>query len=271
MMLGAFQIFNVWPTYGEATAQIEWKLADETPDGDIYFYRSRDGVKGSWELLNETPASGREGLFIDPNLPQDNPLDFYYYRGMVDVGGTFHKGVAVGALDRLGFKEYNLLRAAIRREYLHMRRGSGVPAWHCIPRSFGTPAAGTDPDTGVKLADGCAGPDMGFGEKYAGGFNPPVATRVWILQMQPRNRVQRPDATGSDAQEDVVLRLMAFPRPAEGHMIVLPESDRRYVIAEPIDRFFFRGIAPMFWECRGQLLDRRDPRHRLPIPGRICD
>jgi hypothetical protein len=49
-------------------------------------------------------------------------------------------------------------------------------------------------------------------------------------------------------------------------MLVFADTDRRYVINEPVKPFRTRGGIPLFWEASALLLPKSDPRCRLTVP-----
>lgn len=271
-----FKTFVVQPAYGFYRAAVNWELSP-TVTGNVYFYRSESGLAGSWTLLNpNAPATGSSGQFLDNAMPGDN-MNFIHYRGLVDDGGPpegWLKGPDVTALDSLSRREYMLTREIMRREYQAMSGpyGNGLRALHYVPKTTGAAAPHTDPETGQVLGPDC--PDAalkGYGTLWAGGFHPPVQTWVRLVTMTPQGRPDREDATGAYSKSDVHLRLLAYPKPDKGHVIVLPASDRRYVIGASVLPFFLRGAVPVFWEADASLLNNDDIRYLLPLPELLAD
>ena len=264
-----FNHFKVYPVLGEGTSNIEWE-ATEGAAGEVHLYRSELGTPGSWTRINQT-AQPLSGVFWDRTVPKDDAFAHHYYRGLIAPSAdptTWLRGESVSALDGLTRREHLMLKAILRREWRDMVRGNGLEAWHCIPLDRGEPAAGVDPETGIRLKAPCPGdPAFGFGQDKAGGFGPPLLTRVRFLQIGGMGEVAREGEQGYDQEKQVMLRLMAFPRPRAGHMICLGASDRRYVLDDPIQPFWFKADHAVTWECPAKLLDRRDPRYLLPMPG----
>jgi hypothetical protein len=245
--------------------------------GDVFFYRSETGA-GGWTLLNPTsPAVGTSGTFLDLTAVNIDPFTIPRYRGLVDNGGapeTWLKGPIVSALDRITRKEYFLARAIIRREYRSFSgpKGNGIRAFHLVPKDSGTAIATHDSQTGQTLGPSCADdPDSGFGMPWQGGFHPPLQTWVHLFQVPAVRIEDRQDMTGENRSAIAHLRLLAFPKPEVGHLIVLPESDRRYVVNASIESFTLRGSIPLFWEVEGMLLERTDARSRLRMPALAAD
>lgn len=263
--------FRVTPCFGRNEAAITWEI-DPALSGSVLLYRSPSGVKGSWELINGDMPGGASGQFVDFGQPNDDMFVIWRYRGLLDTGGPEEEwvpGPIVSPLDRLTRSEYFMTREIIRREYRHMsaERGNGIRAFHLIPKNSGDPVPHYDGQTGqINGIDCKEDPESGYGQPWRDGFYPPIQTWVKINEMEPWVLESRLDLTGDNRKANVGLRLLAFPKPDVGHMIVLPDSDRRYVIADPINPFYLRGSVPLFWEAKGMLLERTDPRARIRMP-----
>jgi hypothetical protein len=95
----------------------------------------------------------------------------------------------------------------------------------------------------------------------------PVKTWTKLINMHDRLRQDREMSMGLEEVNKVALRLLAHPVPEVGHMFVFPDSDRRYVVENPIKPYFLRGAVPLFWEVSASLLPRNDPRQRYLVPA----
>jgi hypothetical protein len=272
--LNPFLTFEILPAYGRIEAVIRWQLAAGLT-GDVYFYRSESGLPGTWTLLNpDAPFSTVSGEFMD-TTPVVQEFVFVYYRGVFDPGGapdTWLKGPAIRASDQYERSEYMLAREVLRREYDFMRVHEGLQCFHLVPKEKGTPATATDPETGQVLGQGCPEEDdQGFNTPWAGGYYPPVQTWSMIMSMGPKDHKPREDAMGQDPEADIMLRLLAFPKPGLEHIIVFPKSDRRYLIAEPITPYYLRGNLPLVWEVPAKRMSSTDMRHKLVMPELLPD
>lgn len=269
-MTNPFKTFRVLPFYGASHTVVEWELADDA-EGAVYLYYSEAGVPGSWTILNPNlPETGRSGQYL-VTLPFQDPFRFIYFRGLVDAGGppeTWLKGPAVTALDTLPRSEYFVVREIMRREYHSMKfAGNGLRAFHLIPREKGAAASNTDAETRQRLGPDCPASGLdGYGHLYAGGFYPPVQTWVRLTDAWQEDHKPRQDATGEDIESDHQFRLLAFPRPDEHHVIALIGTDQRFVLSQPMQPFYFRGMVPICWHVSVKLLERDDPRCRIPLP-----
>jgi len=272
--MNPFTTFNIYPAYGLYSNVISW-AAPEGSQGDVYFYRSESGVPGSWTLLNpDGPQTGASGEYMD-STPAPRLFAPVFYRGLVDQGGepdTWLKGPAVTALDSTPRREYLLAREILRREYRFMRFHEGLPAFHYVTREKGEAAANVDLETRQVLGPSCPGSaEAGFTTLWKGGFYEPVQTVAMIMSLGDEDTKIRPNADGTDPEADVMLRLLAFPKPALNHMIIFPKSDRRYVVVDPIKPYLLRGSIPLVWEVRAQRLDRDDERHTIEVPELMPD
>lgn len=267
--MNPFQVFTVSPLYGLYQAAITWAIPSWNA-GNVYFYRSISGVPGSWEILNpDTPQTGLSGVFMD-NTPMTDMLLPVHYRGLIDQGTApagWLQGPAVTALDQMTRREYCITRETLRREYTMMRVRNGLPCWHFVLKDGGPTATNVDPDTKQILGHACAGePQTGYHQVFAGGFQPPVQTWAMMTALDPEDHKVRADATGDDPEANAKFRLLAFPKPGRGHLLVFPGNDRRYVVRDPILPYKLRGNSPLIWECEGLLLNRDDLRYTIPLP-----
>jgi hypothetical protein len=267
-----FSVFKVLPYYGNRLAVIQWQLKPGLT-GNVYIYKSDTGV-GPWEILNPDDPGSPTGELMDTEVDHDQLHVIYRYRGLLDQGGppeTWIKGPMVSALDHLTRKEYFLTREIMRKEYRNFSgpKGDGLPCFHCVPLTEGIPAANYDPETGQIVGPPPPGQDPsedGYGTPWQGGFHCPVQTWAKMTNMNDRLRQDREMSMGIEEIDKVSMRLLAYPVPDVGHMIVFPRSDRRYVIENPIKQFFLRGAVPLYWEISAALLPRNDPRQRFPVP-----
>jgi hypothetical protein len=273
-LMSPFSLFTISPAYGVYETAISWTLAPRV-SGRVYIYRSESGTPGSWTLLN--PDNGLEGTagdYLDstPALKMFVPI---YYRGVVDPGGppeSWLIGPIVTALESTTRREYLITREIMRREYRMMASRNGMQMFHYVPKAAGTQATDADLETRQILGPACPGDSgSGFTSLYAGGFHEPVQSWAMIMQMDDDDHKIRPDATGEDPSSSVMLRLLPFPKPEHGHMIVFPKADIRYVIVDPIKRYQLRGSTPLLWEASAMLLDRDDERYRIRPPELLRD
>jgi hypothetical protein len=166
-------------------------------------------------------------------------------------------------------REYGVLRAIIHQEFTQMRVANGFPIWHCIPREFGTPSADLDSDTGkLSGAESCVVTDpllRSYGMLFQGGFYRPILTWMRISAHNEGLKDDPEDFSPEDMVKNSV-RLMAFPRPSRGHMLVDPTTDMRYLISEEIKPYRLRGVIAIAYEATIEHLNQTDERYQFPLP-----
>lgn len=271
-----FQLFEVIPAYGVFQASVNIRMKPGKA-GDVYIYRSTNHG-GDWELLNpDAPlvlADGGSVVFADTNLIvgfHDTP----YYRGVLDATGgppsTWEAGPAVAPFSYLTPRQAKLATACIKKETraISGSKTDGMPAFHIIPRNGGVAIPTYDSETDQVLGPSCPNSDTnGFGNKYVGGYYPPFQTWVKMLAASPISTPGTPEATRENQEADIQLMLLSFPIPEVGHLIVLPQSDRRYAIKNPIKPHYFPGTTiPISWVVTCALLIPGDERYRLEVPA----
>ncbi len=139
--------------------------------------------------------------------------------------------------------------------------------FHCIPRTYGKISDNVDEDTGVDYGIECPESTLAFGEKFEGGFWDPLLTWVRMLSITRENSQDRKDNLGTEDYGAADVRLFGFPRPSRGHMFVDPQTDNRWVVdSGSVKVFMLRGVTPVAYEAKLTLLQRNDPRYKLPMP-----
>jgi hypothetical protein len=192
----------------------------------------------------------------------------YYRLLLTNVDGdNFSEPVSI--LGDLSPREYGMVRAIMYREFVEMRATNGYPVWHCIPKTSGASAANFDPDTGETVGLECPGTPAltsSYGLPFLGGFDPPVLTWIRALAID-RGTLKDNDSDMSPVETDTTtVRMLAFPRPSRGHMIVDPSNNRRYLICDEIKPFLLRGVMPIAYEASMEFLSQADPRYRFSVP-----
>ena len=106
-----------------------------------------------------------------------------------------------------------------------------------------------------------------YGQRFIGGYNPPTETWLSISSAQPTSFSERPDGMSNEDTSISMARMLVFPLPKAGDLIIHPPTDNRYGIGDQIKVFRFKGIIPVACEVQLQLLSRNDPRYRVPVPA----
>lgn len=267
--MNPFRNIRIFPKHGSTFARITWEMDPSFAAGNVYLAFSIDGVKGSWVQVEGAVAASSVGQIDDPGLTMTAGHQIGYYRLLLrNVAGDF-KSNGVPIFGDLTSREYAIARGIIRREFTQMRATNGYPVWHCIPRDFGEPAGNVDPDIGVRAGIECGVTDpeeAAYGLPFKGGFFPPILTWMQPFSLDRFTIRDAQDETTPEVTDDTGARLLAFPRPIRGHMIVDPSTDRRYLVKDEIKPFFFRGIIPVAYEVALEFLPQGNARYKFPMP-----
>ena len=267
--MSVFRNIRVYPNHGSRSAVVTWEIAPGVTAGNVYLAYSPHGTPGSWASVNpDDPVASAVGMIQDQALNINSGAEVGFYRLMLaNVDGDF-LSEPFGIYGDLTTREYGMVRAILHREFTEMRATQGYPVWHCIPRQTGDPALNVDPDTGMVSGIECANASSpSFGLPILGGFYPPVLT--WIRALVVSAGTLQDDETDMAPKETntTAIRMMAFPRPSRGHMIVDPATDRRYLIGDEIKPFLLRGVMPVAYEAGMQFLSQGDSRYRYQLPA----
>lgn len=261
-MSSPFISVHVQPSYGKNKAIITWHVQPGYSAGDFYVYKSFNKGLPPWELLNETPVKG--AMFEDTNLDLDSSP---YYRLLLVLDGAEIDGPVVSPFDKLSKIQYGGVSKMMRLEYMRMSTGNGIQVLHYIPLSKGELNDSIDPLTDQRFKAACDNDTEDFGYRFKGGFSAPVYTWMEIAQYGKHVNEER---EGGIAMNNTLIhgaRLLAFPRPAPGDLIIHPDTDRRYGIMSPVQGNYFRGVFPISYDVQLQLLNVTDARYDIPIPA----
>jgi hypothetical protein len=270
-MSSVFRNVRIYPRHGSRSATITWELEEGTPAGDVYVAFSTAGTRGTWKAVNPTaPVPSELEMFQDTGLFMDAGTVDGFYRLMLvtDADDEFVSEPFQIAGDMTA-REYGILRAMIRQEFLQMRVTNGFPVWHCIPKTHGIPANNIDPDTDLSQGEECAEADpalQSYGMPFQGGFYPPVLT--WMRVIAHAEGLQDdPEEFSPSETDQTSVRLMCFPRPRRGHMIVDPTTDRRYLVSQEIKPYRLRGVMPVAYNATLDFLSQGDERYKFAMPN----
>lgn len=265
--MSVFTNIRLYPDHGARAATLTWSMAPGTPAGVVYVAKSDTGTK-PWRALNpNTPVASTAGLFVDDELVINAGAGEVFYRLMLTAGGQDYFSEPIGIYGDLTRKEYGMARAIIHREFTEMRVTNGYPVFHCIPLTEGEPTANYDKDTGEMSGIECDGPNSGYGNSIVGGFCPPILTWIRALSIDRGTVKDAESGLVSRETDTTTIRMMAFPRPARGHMIVDPATGRRYLIGDEIRPFYLRGVYPVAYEATMEFMTQTDVRYKFPMPA----
>lgn len=268
--MSVFRNIRIYPDHGARSATLTWEMAVDSTPGDVYVAYSETGTDGTWQIRNaDAPVPSEVGTFEDDSLVINKSTQDAFYRFLLtDDDGVDHFSEPMRIMGDLTPREYGILRAMIHHEFTSMRVVNGFPVWHCIPKAHGKDALSMDPDTDSQSGKDCdvTDPEVNsYGLPFQGGFYPPVLT--WMRVMRHNEGLQDDPEEFSPSEINMTsARLMAFPRPARGHMIVNPSTDERWVVTDEIKPARLRGVAPVAFNVTLDHLNQRDERYKFPVP-----
>lgn len=264
--MSEFSNITILPRRGFNEALISWDLPPDWAAADVYVSYSATGITGSYKVLNPTaPVAGASGAYTDTdfNPGSEQEIGFYKLFGVL-AGHPDIYSRKVGVYAVLQPHEFGVVNEIIAREFIDMRAANGRPVWHCVPKDWGTPGPMTDVDTGNVAGKECKDAENpAFGEMYQGGFFPPVLT--WMRWLST-SALQVDESTITIESKIQRARLMAWPRPRRGHMLVDPVTDRRWMIGDSVAPYALRDIMPVYYEADLVFMHRDDPRYRFDVP-----
>ena len=259
-----FKNLRIQPFFGDYQITVAWDAPRDCENGFYYVYRSHTGLADSWAMLNENaPVTGGCCHFIDENMTLPGAGMTIYYRLCYETPeGEYYDSEVVDLWQVLPRPEYGYVRSAIFEEYTQMRMGRGIPVFHCMPLTSGTLSPNIDPQTRLRVS---TAPDGSYGMPYLGGFHTPVATYA-VVSSADIDKQDKDDGTGFTERYDTTLRLLPFPRPALGHMLVNPRTDERWAVTGGLKPYLFRGIVPLAYVTKAVRIPIGDPRYGFPVP-----
>lgn len=267
--MSIFRNIRVYPSFGTRASVLTWELTEGQPSGDVFVAFSHTGTPSSWEVLNDAApiASAAAGSYTDTRLELAGSADEGYYRLMLRTPSQDILSEPVSILGDIDRREYGMARGIMYQEYTMMRATNGYPVWHCIPRFHGTNSDERDPDTGEMNGIECPNaPNPSYGLPYVGGFYDPILTWIRPLTVERGTIKDTPSELSPHETAVTSIRTLAWPRPAPGHMIVDPATDRRYLIGDEIKPMLLRGVLPVAYDANMVFLKQSDQRYRFPVP-----
>ena len=239
--------------------------------GNVFVAFSQHGTAGTWQVRNQTaPVASTVGMYQDTDLVMNRTTSDGFYKLLLTTsGGDDYFSEPIRIMGDLTPREYGIVRAIIHQEFTQMRVTNGYPVWHCIPKDFGKPPNVEDPDTGKFEGLECAETDPAvnsYGQLFQGGFHTPILT--WLRVAQHDEKILDDVDNFSPVEtHNTKVRMMAFPRPARGHMIVNPSTDERYLIGDAIEVYRLRGVAAVAYGAVLSHINRRNPAYQFPMPA----
>lgn len=261
------QSLQIQPSYGSGHALVFWEPDYElaAASASYYVYSSPDGA-GDWRMCNDAPLEATE--FLDLNFDYSTRHRIPHYRVLAVLpDGTMIHSEPVGLFSGLSRSEYGGCHVMMKQEYLHIRT-DGFPVFHYIPRTHGELASGWNPDTQENVSPCPEDPTKdSFGQKYVGGYRKPYYTVMHIKGPRGILKRDREDGLGLQDEFKPAARMLAFPRPERGHVIVVPGTDDRYKVTGVVQALQFKGVYPVMFIAQLELLRREHPAYRIPLPS----
>lgn len=265
--MNPFQSVTVQPAFGNMSCMITWSVLPQYSDAQFFIYRSPTGVALSddWVILNENnPVSG-VSFFEDNLLTDQSKFRVYHYRILMEhASGEFDSPIVTTFSEKLTKSQFGALYKMRRMEFLRMRH-NGVPVYHCIPSVDGEKSPAYNHYSGALAGVDCLAPEA-FGTWFANGFQTIIQTRAEITSVGAMNVKDDEKGAFLAEEQQFQLRLLGFPVPEVGHIIVVPYSDVRLVIEGDIQPFMFRGFLPVAYDAKASQLSKDDARYKLPLP-----
>lgn len=243
---------------------VSWTLNDtRLLAGEAYVYRSLDSANWGDPVNLKQPVRGTS-WYRDSGIRTTFNDDSLFYRIVIFFDGKYYESPIGGLYRTLTARQQGILRKILNLELKDMRNAeNGYEAWLFKPLLHGTPCPDCTDSVGV--AQQCVLCPTCYGMRIVGGFADPV--RVWVRREKGKVSDQRdmPGGAGSDDQDDVPFRALAFPLFRQNDMMVIPADDSRWVIG-PVNFTLFRGIVPMVSDFTATNLAQGDVRLTIPLP-----
>jgi hypothetical protein len=160
--------------------------------------------------------------------------------------------------------ELATLRRMLANEWHVMSRTASRHAYHLAPLRGPEPEA-TAFNTGRPVRHICPHNTTVKGEQARMGFDVATRTQFSITGATQRTAGQRADGTGSEVTTVTTARLLAFPTPEAGHVLVDSVNDARYVILPGLAQHAFKGQFPVAYSVQLSALPKSDWRYNLSL------
>lgn len=254
---------DVLPAYGKKECVIQWVPSPELRSANFLVQRSLDGVT-RWETLN-TP--GQEGVteFVDKDFVVTNVYDKIHYRVIALKDGKRYDSPAVSFFGTLSKCEFGALRQILNLENMRMsphQGKNGIEVLLYKRLMYGTPCPKcTDEDTNQSLGRSKC-PNC-FGVGIVGGYAKPVKTFMEIVQQPQHQETTNEEGMNLSSNRKLQVRMLCYPMPRTGDLLVHPDTDDRYFIGNNIQPFFFKNVFPVNAMLEMEKINRSDIVYRV--------
>lgn len=263
----------VSPSYGANKAIVRWKLHAGFENSDCFVYKSASGVR-PWILLNPNDPVRNHTAYEDDGFSEQSVLVNTYYRLALRVGDVIYDSPIISTFDKLSRLQYQYVRKSMIAELRTMMGGlkpnkgrapNALRMWHFIPLEFGVQSKEIDAQSSQRTAV-IHGGEGGYGQLFKGGYSKPSWTYVRMKKITQK-RTDRADGLGVDEDSKASARMLGFPVPQRGHVLVHPATDNRWAVEEDVTPYLMFGVAPVAFDVSLSLISRGDERYDIPVPG----
>lgn len=267
--MASFTSVKVQPSYGNKRALVTWAVTSDIADGEFHVYRSPDG-SGNWELLNVDPVTGTS--YEDTTLVPGNLQDIPHYRVLCVKDDAEYDSPIIGIYNLLTRKEYAVCSKILKMEFLQLSRGEGLKVLVYKPLQSGEVSDQVDPDTLQHTGVPCPSldhEDNSYDQIYKEGYARPVLTLMRITDNGPIVVMDRQNGLSTRDENMIQARFLGYPHITTGDMIVNYETDDRYAVTDTVKAYKFKGVFPVAFDAKLQMLSRKDVRYKVPVPTTI--
>jgi hypothetical protein len=281
-----FSNIKITPSYGSKTCSITWTLASKynSEKYAVNLYKSRDGYT-DWFKLNKTPIEATLGLGFDKKTLTDiqfknkgQVINWHYKLELVQVyivngNEISYKPIIqtppFGIYCSLNSAEYSTLRSMLENEtltqdninvYILRPKGLSGKSIYSLTnnRNYKTVDYLTQEHSGVSTDD------ESYGQTILCGYSNPIATEISIQTIQNKH-TDDPNGQGTLTSKQIVFEGFSYPRLVKGDIIVIPETDERYVFEQYQSENLFKGVIPFTYIGIAKLLPRNDMAYKFNL------
>lgn len=284
-----FTSINVLPSYGDRTCVISWVISPAyTLFGTYYVnvYKSRDGYT-DWYKINQEPIDAALGtvfdkkIYVDKDLHNNTQQFVWNYRlelvKKVVLNPTTSPTVtytpisstqAFGPHLSLDEAEFSTLRSMIENEILSK---DNIHAFLLRPRgtegkSIYDPTVNRS-ETMDYLTQEQWGSSMDVdskGQQIMCGFSNPILVSLTLNQIV-NTHTDDQAGQGTTITKEIAFTSYSFPRFIKGDVIVIPDTDERYVFESYTNEYLFKGLFPFKFDGKMRLIPRNQMEYRVSL------
>ena len=285
-----FTSVNVLPSYGDRTCVISWILSPIYNTSGLYYvnvYKSRDGYT-DWYKINPEPIDASLGtvfdkkIFVDKNLANNTQQFVWNYRlelvkkiilNPTSTNPTVRYDLigstqAFGPHLSLDEAEFSTLRSMLENEILSH---DNVNAFLLRPKgtegkSIYDPTVNRS-ETMDYLTQEQWGSSMDVeskGQQIICGFSNPILISITLNQIV-NTHTDDPSGQGTTVSKEVAFTSYSFPRFIKGDVIVLPDTDERFVFENYTNEYLFKGLFPFKFDGKMRLIPRNQMEYKLSL------